>query len=152
MTNYEKVITFNLAIGNKSGDKRKIDWDLLTREVDMIQSEVDELREAIELKNINKFRDGLCDVHVFAYGTHHKIGHNADKDMDAVMTALYSRFCENIDILYKTIAFHKNKGVLEVTIHGKFPFAYIKSDGDYPDAPKGKFLKSINYHEPVFPD
>ena len=47
MSNFHKVVVFNQAIGNEAGDKQNIDWDLLTREADMIQSEVDELRKAI---------------------------------------------------------------------------------------------------------
>lgn len=152
MSNFNKVVVFNQAIGNEAGDKQNIDWDLLEREVAMIQSEVDELKQAIKERDINEVRDALCDIHVFAYGTHHKIGYNADADMHKVISSLYSRFCETKDDLQATIEHHKQRGVDSVTIHGEYPFAYIKSAGDYPDAPKGKFLKSINYSEPRFSD
>ncbi|MCZ2128573.1 MAG: nucleoside triphosphate pyrophosphohydrolase family protein [Anaerolineales bacterium] len=150
MSNFNKVVVFNQAIGNEAGDKQNIDWDLLTREADMIQSEVDELRKAIKNKDANGVRDALCDIHVFAYGTHHKMGYNADADMNIVIDALYSRFCMIPEDLQATIEHHKQRGVDSVTIHGKYPFAYIKSAGDYPDAPTGKFLKSVNYCEPEF--
>lgn len=150
MSNFHKVVVFNQAIGNEAGDKQNIDWDLLEREVNMIQSEVDELNEAIKNKDSNGVRDALCDIHVFAYGTHFKLGYNADEDMDTVIDALYSRFCMIPEDLQATIEHHKQRGVDSVTIHGEYPFVYIKSAGDYPDAPSGKFLKSVNYCEPKF--
>lgn len=150
MSNFNKVVVFNQAIGNEAGDKQNIDWDLLEREVNMIQSEVDELNEAIKNKDANGVRDALCDIHVFAYGTHFKLGYNADEDMNTVIDALYSRFCRIPEDLQATIDHHKQRGVDSVTIHGEYPFVYIKSAGDYPDAPSGKFLKSVNYCEPKF--
>lgn len=150
MSNFHKVVVFNQAIGNEAGDKQNNDWEMLDKEAEMIQSELDELKQAIKERDINEVRDALCDIHVFAYGTHHKIGYNADADMHTVISSLYSRFCETEDDLQQTIAHHKSKGVLEVTIHGEFPFVYIKSADDYPDAPTGKFLKSVNYCEPKF--
>ncbi len=152
MNNFGKVIVFNQAIGNEKGDRKNIDWEMLDKEAEMIQSELDELKQAIKERDINEVRDALCDIHVFAYGTHHKIGYNADADMHTVISSLYSRFCQNEDDLQRTIEHHKNKGVLQITVHGEYPFAYIKSAGDHPDAPKGKFLKSINYNKPKFND
>lgn len=150
MSNFHKVVVFNQAIGNEAGDRQNIDWELLEREVAMIQSEVDELNEAIKNKDIKGVRDALCDIHVFAYGTHFKLGYNADEDMNIVIDALYSRFCMIPEDLQATIEHHKQRGVDSVTIHGEYPFVYIKSAGDYPDAPSGKFLKSVNYCEPKF--
>lgn len=151
MSNFNKVVVFNKAIGNKARKKNKeINWELLEKESKMIQSEVDELNKAIKNKDIDGVRDALCDIHVFAYGTHHKIGYNANVDMGIVIDALYSRFCKTPEDLQATIEHHKQRGVDSVTIHGKYPFAYIKSAGDYPDAPTGKFLKSVNYCEPEF--
>lgn len=150
MSNFHKVAVFNQAIGNEAGDKQNIDWELLEREVAMIQSEVDELNEAIKNKDSNGVRDALCDIHVFAYGTHFKLGYNADEDMDTVIDALYSRFCKTPRDLIATMEHHKQRGVDSVTIHGEYPFVYIKSAGDFPDAPSGKFLKSVNYCEPKF--
>jgi len=151
MTNYEKVVIFNKAIGNNARKKNEtITWELLEKESKMIQSEVDELNEAIKNKDINGVKDALCDIHVFAYGTHFKLGYNADEDMNTVIDALYSRFCKTPEDLQATIEHHKQRGVDSVTVHGEYPFVYIKSAGDYPDAPTGKFLKSVNYCEPKF--
>lgn len=150
MSNFHKVVVFNQAIGNEAGDKQNVDWELLEREAKMIQSEVDELNKAIKNKDSNGVRDALCDIHVFAYGTHFKLGYNADEDMNTVIDALYSRFCMIPEDLQETIEHHKQRGVDSVTIHGEYPFVYIKSAGDYPDAPSGKFLKSVSYCEPKF--
>lgn len=152
MSSFTQIVAFNQAIGNEKGDRKNIDWKLLEQEAKMIQSELNELKQAIKERDINEVRDALCDIHVFAYGTHHKIGYDADDDIHTVVSSLYSRFCTIKDDLHQTIAHHKNKGVLQITVHGEYPFVYIKSAGNYPDAPKGKFLKSINYSKPNFSD
>lgn len=146
-SNFQRIVKFNEAIGNESGS---IKWENLEKEADMIQSELNELRLAIAAKDLDGVRDALCDIHVFAYGTHHKLGIDADVDMHKVTEALYTRFCRSQIELMRTIAHHRKKGVIEVFIHGEFPWKYIKSAGDYPDAPKGKFLKSVEYKEPIF--
>ena len=43
----------------------------------------------------------VCVMFIYSHGTHHKIGHDADKDMDAVMAALYSRFVKMKRIFVK---------------------------------------------------
>ena len=41
-------------------------------------------------------------------------------------------------------------GVTDVYFEGEYPTMIMKSASDQPDAPKGKFLKSASYKEPVF--
>ena len=149
-SNFKKVALFNEAIGNEKGNKTNIDWNMLFREADMIESELIELRRAIANKDMEEVRDALCDIHVFAYGTHHKIGWDADKDMNSVIEALYSRFCKTEEQLESSIKHYQDVGVERMSVHGEFPFKYIKSEGNYPDAPKGKFLKSIYYKKQEF--
>jgi hypothetical protein len=45
---------------------------------------------------------------------------------------------------------HTMKGVHDVYFEGEYPTMVMKSGSDQPDAPKGKFLKSASYKEPVF--
>lgn len=48
------------------------------------------------------------------------------------------------------IALHAARGVIEVYFEGDYPVMVMKSAVDQPDAPKGKFLKSASYSQPVF--
>lgn len=148
-SSFKQICAFNMRIGNSNGNPEEIDWELLSREADMIQSEVDELREAIAAKDTSGVRDALCDIHIFTYGTHYKMGYNADEDMYEVIQALYSRFCNSMEDVNDTIEYYARRGIINISIHGTEPYFYLKSELDYPDAPKGKFLKSKYYKEPT---
>ena len=100
--------------------------------------------------NLDDVRDGLCDIHVFAYGAHHLMGIDADQDMNSVVDGVMTRFIKDEADKQSTIAKHAAKGVTEVYFEGEYPVMVMKSAVDQPDAPKGKFLKSASYSEPVF--
>jgi hypothetical protein len=99
---------------------------------------------------LNAVRDGLVDINVFSYGAHHLMGINADLDMEAVIEGIMSRFIKAPDDKLITIDKHAAKGVTDVYFEGAYPTMVMKSGSDQPDAPKGKFLKSASYKEPVF--
>lgn len=100
--------------------------------------------------NLDEVRDGLCDIHVFAYGAHHLMGIDADQDMNSVLDGVMTRFIKDEADKQATIAKHAAKGVFEVYFEGEYPVMVMKSAVDQPDAPKGKFLKSASYCEPEF--
>ena len=97
-------------------------------------------------------RDALCDINVFSYGAHHMMGLDADRDMDAVITGVMTRFIKNPEDKAQTVAKHSQAGVTEVYFEGAYPYMVMKSAVDQPDAPKGKFLKSASYRAPEFYD
>lgn len=80
-----------------------------------------------------------------------ELGRNPLADMIAVTESLSSRMCDTMEEVEQTQAMHRERGVLETTVHevegGKF---VVRSAGDYPDAPEGKFLKGINTKQPIF--
>lgn len=80
-----------------------------------------------------------------------QLGRKPIDDMISVTTALSSRMCNTMEEVEQTQAMHRERGVLETTVHevegGKF---VVRSAGDYPDAPEGKFLKGVNTKQPVF--
>lgn len=100
--------------------------------------------------SLNDLRDGLCDLHVFAYGAHHLLSLDADEDMRIVLKAVMTRFIKDPADKEATIALHAAKGVTEVYFEGKYPKMIMKSAKDQPDAPKGKFLKSASCVLPNF--
>jgi hypothetical protein len=163
----------NEAFGNPEGDPSNIDIDRIRSQCKNILDEFVELMVALGANksrieaartsflaqlvfdskfedDISHVRDALIDIHVFAYGAHHLMGIDADRDMGSVISGVMSRFIKDEADKEATIAKHAAKGVIEVYFEGEYPAMIMKSAVDQPDAPKGKFLKSASYKEPVF--
>jgi len=173
MSNFKRVAAMNVAFGNPKGDPKAIDFDRIRKQSLNIADELGELYSALgaspelikkvvaELKRIaaqptqdvdlDGVRDALCDIHVFAYGAHHLMGIDADKDMCAVVEGVMTRFVKDYNDMKATMALHTAKGVVHTYVEGEYPTAVLKSAFDQPDAPKGKFLKSASYQDTVFP-
>ena len=171
-TNFQNVAAMNAAFGNPAGDSSSIDWDRIRKQCLNIPDEVGELFVALGAdqavvkhlvsalkwaasKQVNPVdpdgvRDALCDVHVFGYGAHHLMGIDADADMGAVVDGVMTRFIKDDADKEATIAKHAAAGVTDVYFEGDYPTMVMKSATDQPDAPRGKFLKSASYREPVF--
>lgn len=172
--NFKLVSEMNEAFGNPKGDPTDIKWADIQRQCKNIGNEfaelmaalgaepycVERLQDAVDdllfsdvpAPNLDAVRDGLCDIHVFAYGAHHKMGVDADRDMAEVVGAVMTRFVKTEFDLEATLKKHAARGITQVYTEGAFPKLILKSACDQPDAPKGKFLKSASYREPVFYD
>lgn len=91
----------------------------------------------------------LCLDRCVAY-TQWECGFLHDSDMRAVIAGVMTRFCQNQQQLEATCRRYGDEGI-EFTVHGEFPNVYLKSAHDQGDEyPKGKFLKSVGYSQPVF--
>lgn len=170
-SNFERVCDMNVAFGNPRGNPLNMDLDRVRSQCRNLLDEFCEIQLALGASHeavqavrsaasaisypgqvdIDGVRDGLCDIHVFAYGAHHLMGVDADRDMQTVVNAVMTRFIKDEADKQATIAKHAAKGVTEVYFEGDFPTMVMKSAVDQPDAPKGKFLKSASYCEPDFP-
>lgn len=170
LSNFQEVARMNAAFGNPAGDPANIDWQRVFKQCKSIGHEFVELLGALgvpvfRLEAITNaidaaatvtpvdrdaVRDALCDVHVFAYGAHHLMGIDADRDMTSVVEGVMTRFMKDDADRIATVAKHAAKGVTDVYVEGHYPTMILKSGSDQPDAPKGKFLKSASYSEPVF--
>lgn len=173
MSNFSRVSEMNAAFGNPKGDPANIDWKRVRAQcrnighefcellaalgalpgtLEALRAEIDasDLFGEMPTVNVEQVRDSLCDIHVFAYGAHHLMGIHADLDMDAVVAGVMTRFVKDDADKAATIEKHAAKGVTEVYFEGEYPKMIMKSAVDQPDAPKGKFLKSASYSEPVF--
>ena len=169
-SNFARVAKMNAAFGNPQGNPHAIDYERIRSQCLNIGHEFAELLSALggeseSIKsllnaidgvrfngdvNLEQVRDSLCDTHVFAYGAHHLMGIDADRDMESVIDGVMTRFIKNELDCKATIDKHAAKGVADVYFEGKFPTMVMKSGSNQPDAPKGKFLKSASYAEPVF--
>lgn len=173
MTNFTSVANMNTAFGNPKGDPHSIDFERVRKQClnipdefgelavalgadpDLIKAAVNNLKWVASLHgnavDLDKVRDALCDMHVFAYGAHHLMGIDADGDMAAVVDGVMTRFIKDEADKAATIAKHAAAGVVDVYFEGDFPTMVMKSARDQQDAPKGKFLKSASYSDTVFP-
>lgn len=169
-TNFEQVSDMNTAFGNPKGDPANINWPVIRSQCKNIGDEwlelqvalgadpaaIAKIREAMKALhypndvNVEQVRDGICDIHVFGYGAHHLMGIDADRDMKSVVDGVMTRFIKDEEDEKKTIAKHAAAGVTDVTVEGEYPTKVLRSNSDQPDAPKGKFLKSASFSEPVF--
>lgn len=175
-SNFVLVQHMNNAFGNSKGFADKINWPRIAKQSLSIADELAEVfvamgaeksraRKAAEefkamLMNLVKagsqkidldgVRDGLSDIHVFAYGAHHLMGIDADADLRSVIDGVMTRFIKDKSDLDATVKKHADNGITEVYFEGKFPEMVMKSKIDQPDAPQHKFLKSASYREPVF--
>jgi len=174
---FQLVSEMNTAFGNPQGDPHNIDWIRTRNQALNIFDECAELmvglgvtnpEDQAKLKvliaqikqhcidsfegtpNLDKVRDASRDINVFSDGVEHFMGIDGDRDMQAVITGVMSRFIKDDEDKAATIAAHAAKGVTQVYFEGEYPKMVMKSLVDQPDAPKGKFLKSASYKEPVF--
>lgn len=177
-TNFEMVSAMNTAFGNARGNPLAIDGDAVRRQCANIFDEFVELQKAMGLREphvnflkkiseiiksyitgnqyddskfvLDDVRDALCDINVFSYGAHHRMGINADLDMAEVVTKVMTRFVKSPEDLEATVKMHSAKGVVHTYAEGEYPTMVLKSGSDQPDAPKGKFLKSVSTQQPEF--
>lgn len=96
----------------------------------------------------------LNSVQAFVVRAYREIGHDLDADMTAVYESNMSKFCANEQELQDTCAKYADLGVVFYT-GGEFPHKFLKSSYEQTDTtgeryPKGKFLKGIRFHKPVF--
>lgn len=160
----------NVAFGNPKGDPKNIDWAKVRAQFKNIGDEYAELLDALgaaphlvrELREINaelvfygtpdleEVRDASRDIVVFADGGHHLMGIDGDRDMQAVIDGVMTRFVKDEADLTATVDMHCAKGVKTTYTEGAYPCMILKSGIDQPDAPKGKFLKSASYKPTEF--
>ncbi|MBY4677109.1 nucleoside triphosphate pyrophosphohydrolase family protein [Marinobacterium arenosum] len=154
MSNFTDVSFLNTVFGNQKGDPSQPDWQKAAKQLQLIQEEMAELVEGIDTHNLAEVRDAIADVLVTTYGMAHILGIDADRDMAAVQQSNLSKLCKTEQEIEDTLAFYRQEKGLEVYAGGELPEAYVKSAKDQEGKdgkfyPAHKFLKNINWHEPV---
>ena len=96
MSNFDEVKVFMKTYGQEikltpDFPKNKI----LKLRVDLIQEELDELKEAIENKDIVEVADALTDILYVTYGAGHSFGVNLDDCFSEVQRSNMSKLDEN---------------------------------------------------------
>ena len=92
MTNFESVKKFMETFGQEIKEKASFPNDKITSlRYDLIKEELDELKEAIENKDIKEVADALTDILYVTYGAGHAFGINLDNCFEEVQNSNMSK-------------------------------------------------------------
>ena len=92
MTNFEKVGLFMKTFGQEVKTKTSFSSDKINKlRVDLIEEEVEELKQAINKKDLQETIDALTDILYVTYGAGHAFGVNLDKCFEEVQNSNMSK-------------------------------------------------------------
>jgi predicted HAD superfamily Cof-like phosphohydrolase len=92
MTNFESVRKFMEIFGQEIKEKANFPNDKITSlRYDLIKEELDELKVAIDNKDIKEVADALTDILYVTYGAGHAFGINLDKCFEEVQSSNMSK-------------------------------------------------------------
>ena len=92
MTNFEKVGLFMKTFGQEVKVKAGFSSDKINKlRVDLIEEELEELKEAIDRKDLKETIDALTDILYVTYGAGHAFGVNLDKCFEEVQNSNMSK-------------------------------------------------------------
>jgi len=92
MSNFESVKKFMETFGQEIKEKASFPNDKITSlRYDLIKEELDELKEAIDKKDIKEVADALTDILYVTYGAGHAFGIDLDKCFEEVQNSNMSK-------------------------------------------------------------
>ena len=92
MSNFESVRKFMETFGQEIKEKAEFPSNKITSlRQDLIKEELDELKEAIDAKDIKEVADALTDILYVTYGAGHAFGINLDKCFEEVQNSNMSK-------------------------------------------------------------
>ncbi|MDC0619286.1 nucleoside triphosphate pyrophosphohydrolase family protein [Pelagibacteraceae bacterium] len=92
MTNFERVKKFMETFGQQIEEKARFPNEKITSlRHDLIKEELDELKEAMDSKDIKEVADALTDILYVTYGAGHAFGINLDKCFEEVQNSNMSK-------------------------------------------------------------
>ena len=101
MTNFERVKRFMEIFGQKINEKASFPNDkTISLRYDLIKEELEELKEAIDKKDIKEVADALTDILYVTYGAGHAFGINLDKCFKEVQSSNMSKLGEDGKPIY----------------------------------------------------
>ena len=101
MTNFEKVKTFMKTFGQEVKEKSSFSSDKINElRFHLIKEELEELRIAIDTKNLVEVADALTDILYVTYGAGHAFGINLDKCFNEVQQSNMSKLDEHGNPIY----------------------------------------------------
>ena len=101
MTNFNKVKTFMETFGQEVKTKPSFSNDKINSlRYDLIKEELEELKVAMENKDLLEVADALTDILYVTYGAGHAFGINLDKCFEEVQNSNMSKLDENRKPIY----------------------------------------------------
>ena len=101
MTNFERVRKFMETFGQEIREKASFPNEKITAlRYDLIKEELDELKEAMDSKDIKEVADALTDILYVTYGAGHAYGINLDKCFEEVQNSNMSKLDHNGKPIY----------------------------------------------------
>ena len=101
MSNFEKVKAFMNTFGQEVKEKTEFPNEKIIKlRYDLIKEELEELKEAIEQKDMIEIADALTDILYVTYGAGHAFGINLDKCFNEVQESNMSKLGEDQKPIY----------------------------------------------------
>ena len=101
MSNFEKVKKFMETFGQEVKNKPSFSTDKINKlRYDLIKEELEELKDALENKDLLEMADALTDILYVTYGAGHAFGINLDKCFDEVQNSNMSKLDEKGKPIY----------------------------------------------------
>ena len=101
MTNFNKVGTFMKTFGQEVKNKPSFSTDKINKlRIDLIKEELDELKDAMDNKDLLEVADALTDILYVTYGAGHAFGINLDKCFEEVQNSNMSKLDKNGKPIY----------------------------------------------------
>ena len=101
MTNFEKVGFFMKTFGQEVKTKAGFSSDKINKlRIDLIEEELEELKDAISKKDLKETIDALTDILYVTYGAGHAFGVNLDKCFEEVQNSNMSKLGEDGKPIY----------------------------------------------------
>ena len=101
MSNFNKVKNFMNTYGQDVKEKADFPENKIVKlRIDLIQEELNELKEAINNKDIVEVADALTDILYVTYGAGHAFGINLDKCFEEVQNSNMSKLGEDGKPIY----------------------------------------------------
>ena len=101
MTNFEKVGLFMKTFGQEVKTNASFSSDKINKlRIDLIEEELEELKEAINKKDLKETIDALTDILYVTYGAGHAFGVNLDKCFEEVQNSNMSKLAKDGKPIY----------------------------------------------------
>ena len=101
MTNFQKVKTFMLTFGQEVKIKPSFSTEKINQlRYNLINEELEELKHAIENKDLLEVADALTDILYVAYGAGHAFGIDLDRCFEEVQNSNMSKLGEDGKPIY----------------------------------------------------
>ena len=101
MTNFEKVGLFMKTSGQEIKTNASFSSDKINKlRIDLIEEELEELKDAINKKDLKETIDALTDILYVTYGAGHAFGVNLDKCFEEVQSSNMSKLGEDGKPIY----------------------------------------------------